>query len=391
MATSAQRKPRVICAVVIAHVPENSSGNTWAFLNWALGLRDSGCDVWLVEHLDRQSLKHPPGGGESTSLNEQLWQRIIDEFGFAGRATLFLDDAADNADDFTRWAAEADALINLSGQFKLHHRVAHVPRRAYVDLDPAFTQLWAATLDVDMNFDGHTDFFSVGNRLAEAHLPDTGRKWQPTLTPVSLAHWTSVEDAPLPVDPSGCWTTVTHWHGYKTMPWEGRLYGDKRESLVGVRDLPRGGARLLVATDMQPDWTDYQEFSAAGWSFIDAAKISADARVYRKFLAAGIGEFSVAKQGYTLSRCGWFSDRSACYLALGRPVVLEETGWSEALPSGDGLRAWGTVDEAANALQEMERDLPRHRAAARRIAEEFLDARKVVAAFLARLRIHSKE
>ena len=391
MAHPENRKPRIICAVVIAHVPENSSGNTWAFLNWAIGLRESGCDVWLVEHLDRKALKASPGGADGGSLNERLWHCIVEEFGFAGRATLFLDDQADTAEDFTRWAAEADALINLSGQFKLHHRVAHVSRRAYVDLDPAFTQLWAATLDVDMNFDGHTDFFTVGTRLAAADLPDTGRPWQPTLPPVSLVNWTRVDDAPLPVDPAGCWTTVTHWHGYKTMPWQGRLYGDKRESLVGVRELPRQGARLLVATDMQPDWTDYQEFSAAGWRFIDAAKITADARVYRRFLAASVGEFSVAKQGYVLSRCGWFSDRSACYLALGRPVVLEETGWSEVLPNGDGLRAWTTVDEAAEALRDFERDLPRHRAAARRIAEEFLAAGKVTTTLLSRLDIHPGE
>jgi hypothetical protein len=385
MDPAAPRKPKIILGVVIAHVPRNGAGNTWAFLNWALGLREAGCDVWLVEHLDRAALAFDPGDTSGVSVNERYWRAIAAEFGFQDRATLFVDDDAPDHDAFSRWAADADAVINLSGQFKLHHRIAHVPRRAYVDLDPAFTQLWAATLDVDMNFKGHTDFFSVGSRLAAARLPDTGLAWQPTLPPVSLAHWTSVEDVALPIDPAGCWTTVTHWHGYKTMPWEGRLYGDKRESLVEVRDLPKFGPRLLVATDMQPDWTDYQEFSAAGWRFIDAPKIGGDARVYRKFLAAGTGEFSVAKQGYVLSRCGWFSDRSACYLALGRPVVLQETGWSEALPSGDGLRAWQNVEEAAAVLREFESDPARHRAAARRIAEEFLDARKVAATFLARI------
>ncbi len=379
------RKPKIILGVVIAHVPRNAAGNAWAFLNWALGLREAGCDVWLVEHLERSTLAFDSSAPGGVSVNESYWHEIAAEFGFAERATLFIDDDAPSADAFTRWAADADAVINLSGQFTLHHRVAHVPRRAYVDLDPAFTQLWAATLDVDMNFKGHTDFFSVGSRLAAAHLPDTGLAWQPTLPPVSLAHWTKAEDVALPVDPTGCWTTVTHWHGYKTIPWEGRLYGDKRESLVEVRDLPRRGPRLLVATDMQPDWSDYQEFSAAGWRFIDAPKISGDARVYRKFLAASLGEFSVAKQGYVLSRCGWFSDRSACYLALGRPVVLQETGWSEVLPSGDGLRAWRDLDEAAAVLRELEADPARHCAAARRIAEEFLDACKVVSMFLSRI------
>jgi hypothetical protein len=385
MDREANRKPKIVCGVVIAHVPRNAAGNTWAFLNWAIGLREAGCDVWLVEHLDRAALALDAFAPDGPSVNERYWNEIVTEFGFSGRATLFIDDEAPNSPDFTHWAADADALINLSGQFKLHHRVAHLPRRAYVDLDPAFTQLWAATLDVDMNFKGHTDFFSVGSRLAAAHLPATGLDWQPTLPPVSLAHWTSVDDVALPVDPTGCWTTVTHWHGYKSMPWEGRVYGDKRESLVEVRDLPKRGPRLLVATDMQPDWSDHQEFSAAGWRFIEASKIGADARVYRKFLSASAGEFSVAKQGYVLSHCGWFSDRSACYLALGRPVALQETGWSEALPSGDGLRAWHDIDEAAEVLREFEREPDRHRVAARRIAEEFLDARKVAAAFLNRI------
>jgi hypothetical protein len=378
------RQPKIICAVGIAKVPY-VAGNTWAFLNWALGLREAGCDVWIVEHIDRNKLAADVRDATGASVNERYWNEVVTESRFGGRATLFIDDQAPDSVAFTDWAADADVVINLSGQFKLHHRIAQVPRRAYVDFDPAFTQLWAATLNVDMNFEGHTDFFSVGSRVATAHLPNTGFVWQPTLPPVSIRHWDSVQDIPLPVDPTGCWTTVTHWHGYHSIPWEARWYGDKRESLIEVRDLPKRGPRLLVATDLQPDWTDYPEFTAAGWRFIHAPKISTDGRIYRNFLKASTGEFSVAKQGYVLSRCGWFSDRSACYLALGRPVALQETGWSEVLPSGDGLRAWHDIDEAAEVLAEFERDPARHRAAARRIAEEFLDARKVAKAVLNRL------
>jgi len=378
------RQPKIICAVAIANVPY-LAGLAWIYLNWALGLRDASCDVWIVDQLDRAKLTVDARDSSGESINERYWNEIVTDADFAGRATLFIDDRAPDSVAFTEWAADADAVINLSGQFKLHHRIAHVPRRAYVDLDPAFTQLWAATADVDMNFEGHTDFFSVGSRLGAAHLPDTGLAWQPTLPPVSIRHWDAIEDVPLPVDPTGCWTTVTHWHGYHSMPWQGRWYGDKRESLIEVRDLPKRGPRLLVATDMQHDWSDYQDFRAAGWRFIHAPAITTDSRIYRSFLKASTGEFSVAKQGYVLSRCGWFSDRSACYLALGRPVALQETGWSEVLPSGDGLRAWRDIDEAAEVLAEFERDPVRHRMAARRIAEEFLDARKVTTALLGRL------
>ncbi|MBS0657016.1 MAG: hypothetical protein JSR82_02060 [Verrucomicrobia bacterium] len=382
--SSTPRRPKIVCAVVVAHLPRNAAGNTWAFLNWVLGLQQAGCDVWMVEHLNRSDLQYPEGAeAPAESLHERTWRRAVEQHGLQERATLFLDDDAPNAEAFTRWAADADAFINISGQFKLDHRVAHLPRRAYVDLDPAFTQLWAETLGVDMNYAPHTHFFTVGAGIGTtARIPVTPQRWIPTLPAVSLPHWTQVADAPLPVDPRGCWTTVTHWHGYKSIPWDGRLHGDKRESLVTVRELPQRGPRLLAATDMEPSWTDYAEFSACGWRFVPAADITAEDEVYRAFLAAGLGEFSVAKQGYVVSRSGWFSDRSACYLALGRPVVLQDTGWTDVLPSDAGLLAWNTLDEAAEVLRAVEADLPRHRAAARRIAEEYLDARKVMAKVL---------
>lgn len=380
------RRPKIVCAVVVAHLPRNSAGNTWAFLNWVLGLQQAGCDVWMVEHLTRAELQYPAGRPTpSESLHEHTWREAVERHGLQDRATLFLDDDAPNAEAFTRWAEDADAFINLSGQFKLAHRVQHIARRAYVDLDPAFTQLWAETLAVDMNYAMHTHFFTVGSCLATARIPATPQTWIPTLPAVSLPHWTRVEDGALPVDPLGHWTTVTHWHGYKSIPWEGRLHGDKRESLVTVRDLPRFGPKLLVATDMEPSWSDYGEFSATGWKFAPAADITSDDGIYRRFLSAGLGEFSVAKQGYVVSRSGWFSDRSACYLALGRPVVLQETGWTDVLPSDGGLRAWTTVEEAAEVLREVEEKHPWHCAAARRIAEEFLDARKVATKFLQNL------
>ncbi len=380
-------RPKIICAVVIAHMPCGAAGNTWAFLQWAIGLRNAGCDVWLVEHLDRSDLIAGSDPGEP-SVNERHWHQVVAEFGFAGRATLFLDDSAPDAEVFSRWAEDATAFLNLSGQFKLMHRVGHVPSRAYVDLDPAFTQLWGTTLGVDMNWAPHTHFLTVGLELpsGRAQIPPTGHAWHATLPPVCLNYWSAADDGPLPVDVAGCWTTVTHWHGYKSIPWEGQLYADKRESWVHVRDLPRRtGCRMLVATDMTPEWTDYADFAAAGWRIRPAAEVCGDWRVYRRFLSAGAGEFSVAKHGYVASRCGWFSDRSATYLALGRPVALQDTGWSTHLPSGDGLRAWDSIEAAEEALREFERDPSRHRRAARRLAEEYLDATRVIPAALAHL------
>jgi hypothetical protein len=385
---------RLVCAVVIAHVPQNSAGNAWAFLNWALGFRQAGWDVWLVEHLNSDDLSWPEGERVAgDSLNEKIWRQVIAEFRFENRATLFLDDAAQSADAFAHFTRDAEVFVNLSGQFKVDRRVREIPLRIYVDMDPAFTQLWAEVCDVDMNFAGHTHFFSYGACMATAVLPRTGHDWLPTLPPVCLDFWSpevTVRDTTrLPAEalPDGAWTTVTHWYGYNQVPWGGRIYGNKRDSLIRVRDLPRHGARLLLATDLQPGWEDYDDFVDAGWRFISPAAVCSDWRVYRKFLAASAGEFSVAKDGYVVSECGWFSDRSACYLALGRPVALQETGWSRALPTGDGLKSWRHVEEAARTLREFAEDPDRHSAAAQRIAHEHLDAAKVVRQLLARLPI----
>jgi len=380
---------KVVLGVVIAHCPEHSAGNTWAFLQWALGFRRAGWEVWLVEHLESHGLLRREG--EAQSVNESMWRQVCTEFGFEKTATLFVDDAAQNAGAFTEFACDAPLFVNLSGQFKLHHRVEQIPRRVYVDIDPGFTQLWAAVAQVDMNFAGHTHFFSVASSMDTALLPDTGHRWLPTLPPVCCEVWSpeavAADPTPLPaaIHPQDAWTTITHWYGYKQMPWDGRIYGTKQDSLVKIRDLPKAGQPLAVATDLQPDWEDYAEFSAAGWKFLPNTEVCDDWRQYRKFLAFSAGEIGVAKDGYVVSKCGWFSDRSACYLALGRPVALQDTGWQSGVPEGDGLLAWRDLESAARVLNIFAAEPVRHQAAARALALEHFDAPKVVNTFLSRL------
>lgn len=379
---------KVVLAVVIAHVPEHSAGNAWAFLNWALALRDAGWDVWVVEHLDRGTLVASPQGG--ASLNERLFYGLLGEFGFAGRATLWVDGEAAWGEVFERWAADADWFFNVSGQFKLWGLVGHIPVRVYGDLDPAFTQLWYAVAGSDMNFEGHTHFASVGVRLDRALVPDTAREWIPVLPPVCTRAWSADAahegGALVPeADPGGAWTTITHWYGYKQMPWEGRIYGDKRDSLVKVRDLPGRGFRVAVATDLQPDWPDHADFVGAGWRIIPSAAVCGDWRAYRRFISGSAGEVCVAKDGYVVSRCGWMSDRSVLYLACGRPVAFQDTGWVEAVEPRDGLLPWSDLEGLEAVLREFERDPAKHGAGARRIAEEVFEGRKVADGLAARL------
>jgi hypothetical protein len=133
---------------------------------------------------------------------------------------------------------------------------------------------------------------------------------------------------------------------------------------------------------LHPDDKAGHRFAASGWSLIDAGPLNSPWQRYREYAAQSRGEFCVAKNGYVRSRCGWFSDRSAMYLALGRPVVLQETGWSDFLPSGEGLLSFHDEESAAAALETVGRDLERHARAAREIAEKYFSASLVVNQFL---------
>jgi hypothetical protein len=373
---------RAVVAAVIAHCPTNAAGNTWAFMNWALGLRSLGWDVWLVENIGTDELSYPnpdETADPGQSANALHWETTVRAFGFEGRATLFFDGQSPDRERFRAFAEGSELFVNLSGQFKLHDLVAPIPRRAYVDLDPAFSQIWAVAFGCDMNWASHTHFYSVGTTLATAHIPNTGIDWRPVVPPVSLDHWPALA----PAEPTAPWTTVTYWYGFSELEWDGVRMGIKRDSFLALVDLPgRSGGRFRVATDLEEAWGDYGEFRVAGWEFCRPEVAGASVATYRSFIAASRGEIGVAKHGYVAARSGWLSDRTVCYLASGRPAVLQDTGWTRWLPGRPGLRAFATLDEAAEAIREIEADYPTHASEARRVAEEIFAADRVLPEFL---------
>ena len=377
--------PKVIIGVGIANYPLHSAGNTWAFLNWALGFRALGWDVWLVENLAAEKLKDANGRPVpfEQSANREHWRRTMAEFGFAERQTLLVDGEAANKNDLLDFAAGADLLLNISGLFREQEILSRVKRRVYLDLDPVFTQIWQEVYHVDMGLAGHEVFFSVGSLLAseKCRAPKLGIDWLPTFSPVDLSYWTWQEAAN-----GDAFSTVTHWYAYGSVEWQGEWYDNKAIEFERIIDLPaHTDAKLEIAGDLLPEHKEYQQYTAKGWHLPVAADFGDDWRTYRDYLANGKGEFSPAKNGYVRSHCGWFSDRSACYLALGRPVILQETGWSEVLPAGDGLLAFTDIVSAALALEIVLSDEPKHRRAARRIAEEYFDAKKVVSRMIEKI------
>jgi hypothetical protein len=184
-------------------------------------------------------------------------------------------------------------------------------------------------------------------------------------------------------EPGVKWTTFTHWYGYPAVEYAGEWYGNKSEEFEKLLDLPsRTKERLEIASDLNEDDPVRDRFASKGWSMVDARPLNVPWQRYREYAAASRGEFCVAKNGYVRSRCGWFSDRSVMYLALGRPVILQETGWSDFYPAGEGLFSFHDAAGAQAALATVGRDPKRHGLAARALAEKYFAAPKVVNDFV---------
>jgi hypothetical protein len=368
---------KILIAGMVAGDPRQG-GASWAVLQYVAGLAGLGHEVMLVEPVSRQSLR--PRG------EVVRYFRSLPLLG--GRAALLAVDGAQTVGlSFTELAAfarEADVLLNLSGLLRDERLLGPIPVRAFVDLDPGFNQVWAASGE-DMGFDLHTHFITVGCLLGsrECAVPPCGRSWVPSLPPVALKQWPRDREAPR----RRAFTSIGNWRSYGSIEHGGVRYGQRAHSLRELFDLPRRvETDLELALSIHPDEKrDLQALRRNGWRLLDPVVHAGTPFAYGEFIRASKGELCVAKSGYVASRSGWFSDRSACYLASGRPVVAQETGFSKRLPTGEGLLAFATAAEAADALAAVEANPGRHQDAARALAEEHLDARKVLTRLLERL------
>ena len=357
-------------------------GATWAVLQYLLGLRRLGHDVYFVEPL-RTGPPHP--------TTAAYFSEVTRAFGLEGTAALLPAEARQTVgvpyERLLGVAARADVLINVSGMLSDEALVSRVPVRVYLDLDPAFVQLWHATQTADMRFTGHTHFVTVGQSIGgpNCDVPTCGLEWIPTLQPVVLERWPAVgPDGPVQWD---AFTTIANWRGYGSIEHDGVQYGQKAHSLRRLLELPRlTRERFTLALSIHPGETrDIEALSSHGWQRVDPAEVAGTPDQYQQFVQRSKGEFGFAKSGYVAARCGWFSDRSACYLASGRPVVAQDTGFSRHLPTGEGLLAFETAEQAAAAVEAVNRDYARHCRAARALAEKYFDSDNVLSWLLSRI------
>jgi len=371
---------RIVVSGLVGHHP--LGGMTWHYVQYLLGLTRLGHDVYYLE--DTGKWPYDPARGEEVencAFNVGYVAGVMSHFGLRDRwayrggapARWFgLPDR--EREDVLR---SADLLINVSGSLGRPQEYRQVRRLAYVDTDPVFTQVGIARGRPGFRdrVDAHDVHFSFGERVAESG-PATGHRWRPTRQPVVLDEWH-------PAAPRrDAFTTVMNWKA-KSRPavHDGRSYGQKDVEFSRFLDLPGRVAPIVLevaANAGRGRQAPNDLLRARGWRVVDPEGLCLDFASYRRYVESSMAEWSVAKHGYVEGQAGWFSERSACYLAAGRPVVLQDTGFSAVLPVGEGIVPFSTMDEAAAAVREVGGHYPRHAAAARAIAEEYFDSDKVL-------------
>jgi len=244
-----------------------------------------------------------------------------------------------------------------------------------IDTDPAFTQIrHISNAKARALALSHTAFFSFGENIGRSgcSVPDDGLPWQPTRQPVVLNAWQADQGRA-----DGQFTTVMLWDSYDALEFDGRRYGMKSESFAPYLDLPQSTGLVFTLAIGSPS-VPRELLSAKGWNLCDARMPTLDLSTYQKFIRQSKAEFSVAKHGYVVSHSGWFSERSASYLASGRPVVVQQTGFNKWLPGQAGVFGFNTPEEALSAIEAINSDYDFHCRAAREIAGEYFDSRRVL-------------
>jgi hypothetical protein len=374
---------RIVVSGLMAHFP--LGGMTWHYLQYVLGLSRLGHDVLYLE--DTADWAYRPGGGvsaEDCSFNVQYLSRVMAHFGVAGEwACRFVGGRWYGLPDRERKAVlrSADLLINVSGSLPSVEDYRHIPRLVFVDTDPVFNQIKLANGDERFRrqVEAHDVLFSFGERLPGA-LPASAHHWRPTRQPVVLSEWR-------PASPRrAAFTTVMNWMAKRTpRVGGGQVYGQKDAELPRFLDLPAMVAptQLELALNVgRGREAPHDLLARHGWHVVDPEVVCLDFESYRAYVQSSMAEWSVAKHGYVQGRPGWFSERSACYLAAGRPVVVQDTGFSTIFPVGQGLLSFTTLDEAGAAIREVVSNYARHAEAARALAEAYFDSDKVLTRLL---------
>jgi hypothetical protein len=344
-------------------------GNVMAYMHYVMGFARLGHDVTYVEESGWPGSAYDPAA-RAWSDHPTSGLRIVRELMARERvpASLYFverhtgDIDGGTGAELRDRLRDADLLLNVGGVCVLPE-FGLCRRRALVDLDPVFTQ---ASLFGSRLLDEYDALFSYGGNIGRpgCTIPTRGRTWMRAVPPVVTDIW---QLGPPP--PDGPMTTIGNWSAYGPVEVDGEAYGQKDREFLRLADLPARASLPLHLGLSGADAGVHRHLGDRGWTTFDAGdRIGSDLGSYRALIASSRGEFSAAKHAYVKSRSGWFSDRTVCYLAAGRPAVVQNTGFTDWLQEDDGVLAFETVEEALEQLQRVHDDYPRHARAAREVA-----------------------
>jgi hypothetical protein len=366
-----------IVSGVLAGKPGNG-GNAWARLSVVVGLRRLGFEVFFIEQITH-------AGQE----NLEYFEDVMLQFGLTGSAALVADGECHGIEtqELEAIAADATLLVNFGGHLTIPALVQPARCKVYLDDDPGFTQLWEASGTAGAQLEGHDLYFTFGENIGRpgCPIPTNGIEWHATRPAVVLDDWPVVGG-----DEGGAFTTVATWRGpYGPVSWNGHIFGLKRHEFRKFLELPgRTQQSFELALDIHPDeQVDLALLRDHGWRLADPRVVAGDPFAFRKYVQRSAAEYSAAQGIYVETDSGWFSDRTVRYLASGKPAIVQDTGFSRNIPTGEGLIAFRTLDEAVAGVHAIVSDYQRHSHAARTLAEEYFDSDKVLGQLLEEVRL----
>jgi hypothetical protein len=378
----------IVLAGSLAQKP-GQGGHTWVFLQYLLGFKRLGYQVLFLDQLQPEMCKDEAGGlcPFERSENRRYFHEVMKRFGLDDSFALIWNRGERffglQRNQVLERVRRSTLLINVMGFLQDEEILSLAKRRVFLDIDPGFGQMWKELGLADV-FRGHDYFVTIGENIGrpDCKIPTCGLPWITTPQPVVLEHW------PCQAEGGDGITSVASWRGANgPVEYQGKTYGLRVHEFRKFAALPaRIGQRFRLALDIHPkEVKDIELLVDNGWSLLEPGRVAGDPWQYQAFIQSSRAEFMVAKNMYVQSHSGWFSDRSICYLASGKPVLAQDTGLGTLYPLGEGIVAFTTLEEAVAGIDLISRDYTRQAQAARMIAQEYFDSDKVLTRLLGKL------
>src|SRR5436309_223862 len=375
----------VICPFNVVNFPPGG-GHFWVYMQYTLGLRQLGCDVYWMEQFRRS------GNDEADEAALAMFRARMERLGMGGKLIIYTDGGSNGAARLPREylglsRAEAEAIFEGADLLlNFHYAIspallARFRRTALMDIDPGLLQFWISRGQLSVS--RHDLYFTTGETVGTpaALFPDCGLHWIHTRPPVCPATW------PCVFDPQAeAFTTVSNWDADDWIVDDHEVYENtKRVAFLEFAGLPRltkQPLELALFLRTERDAEERRELEKRGWCIRPSREVASTPEAYQSYVQQSRGEFSCAKRSCMRFQNAWISDRTLCYLASGKPAVVQNTGPSSFLPNGEGLFRFATVEEAAAALAAVNANYERHSRAARQLAETYFDAKHVLGRML---------